>query len=185
MLKKIVLLSILSISFAFSNIASATLIYATSVESFTVGTFQGTANDRDNINNLLGAVNSTFYELGRGGNVVLLFGNPTGQLFSTNGFITEVTFGNASQQPESVDIFVGLNGIFTFVQSVLNTGSQAGIEFFFDGPFDSMRIVDTTTFTASGGFDIDSVSVKLVPAPAGVLLLGAGLILIGLRKRFA
>jgi hypothetical protein len=184
MLKKIVLLSILSIGFAFSNMASASLIYASSVQSSTVGTAQGTSNGRDNINSLFGAVDGTFYELGRGGNVVLLFGNPTGQLFSKHGFITEVTFGNASDHPESVDIFVGLNGVFTFAQSILNTGSQAGIQFFFDGPFDSMKIVDTTTFTGSGGFDIDSVAVKSVPEPAGILLLGAGLALIGLRKRF-
>lgn len=186
MLKRIVLFSILYLGFALSTSAHASMIYATDASDVVVGSNQGTANGRDDIDNLLGAPDGVFYELGRDGEVTLTFGNPTGQLFSTSGVITEVTFGNVANHPESVEIYLGFEGVFQFLTSVVNTGAQNGIQFFFGGgPFDSIKIVDTTTFSKSGGFDIDSVGVTAVPAPAGIFLLGAGLVLLGLRKRVA
>lgn len=186
MLKKLGLLSALVIGFALSTAVNASVIYATDVTVIDRGEDQGTTNGRDNENNLLDATDGDFYELGRGGSVVLTFGDPTGQLFGINGVITEVTFGKVENHPESVDVFASIGGgVWELVASVLNTGAQSGISFVLNGPFDALKLVDTTTFNRSGGFDVDSVGVRAVPAPAGIFLLGVGIIFLGLRKRSA
>lgn len=194
MLKKQILLCVALISMALANVANAALIYASSAPSVTVGTGQGTANNRDDINNLFGATDGSFYELGLGGIVDLQFGSPTGQLFSTSGLITEVTFGNFSQWEESVDIYAGFEGTFSFVASVVNTGAQNGAQFILTGIFDTIRLVDTTASlntNSVGGFDVDSVAVMQatstveVPAPVTIFLVLTTAVVLFVRKRLS
>jgi hypothetical protein len=185
-IKKVVLLGVMAIGLSVSSLANAGLIYATDAENISVGSGQGTSNDRGNINNAFGAADGLFYEMGIGGSVDFLFGNPAGQLFSGNGFLTEVTFGNPLNFLESVDIYVGYEGVFTFLTSVVNTGAQSGFQFMVNGFADTLRLVDTTAglnTPSVGGFDVDSISVTEVSAPGTMVLLGAGLFLIGMRKR--
>ncbi|MGR3540215.1 MAG: VPLPA-CTERM sorting domain-containing protein [Hasllibacter sp.] len=162
-------------------VAGAATIFATDATIEQDGP-RGTANDRDNINNALGETDGTFFELGLGGIVDFTFG----QLFTGPGNVVEVTFGNPAGFPESADILLGFEGVFTFLTSVPNIGAQGpgGATFDFSGTFDTVRFVDTTQTNArTGGFDIDSVSVAAVPLPAGGLLLLGALGGLGFMRR--
>jgi hypothetical protein len=185
-MKNIVLICGLAAGLMLSSVASAALIYATSALNIDTGVVgsQGSSNDRDNINNLFGATDNSFYEIGRGGSVDLMFGTPTGQLFGGNGFITEVTFGNPASWYEEVKIEVGYNGVFELVGNISNITAASTAEFFFGAPFDTMRITDITpSSTQGGGFDIDSVSVTAVPEPSIIALFGLGLVGLGFARR--
>lgn len=160
--------------------------YATSVTFDDTATTRGTSNDRDNGLNSLGATDGDFFEVGLGETVEFSFGT----LFTSPGTVVEVTFGNPANHPESANIFVGLaSDANSFVaineNPILNSGAQNGFSFTFaGGPFDTLRIVDTTTTSAStGGFDIDSIQVAAIPLPAGMLLLGSALAGLGALRR--
>lgn len=152
---------------------------------------RGTANDRDNPANALGSNTSDFFEIGFGSYVDLKFGS----VFTSPGTLIEVTNGTVSNWPESVDIYVGNDGdagSFFMVGSLDNTAAQnPGGEFTFaGGPFDTVRLVDTSTFptSGSGGWDIAAVRVSAVPVPAALPLLVAGIGAFGFiarRKRKA
>ena len=148
---------------------------------------RGTKNDRDNPLNALGSNLDTFFEIGLGSTVTLQFGkqfaaNGTGTLF-------EVTFGNVSGWPESIDIFVGSisTGTFEFVRSMTNAEAAGGGSFSFSGgPFDALQLVDTSNAIGNdttGGWDIAAARVSVVPLPAGGLLLLTGLGALALYRR--
>ena len=113
----------------------------------------------------------------------MLFGSPSGQLFSGNSFITEVTFGNPKNYPEAVDIYAGFNGNFTFLTTVINSAAQSGFLFEVNIPANMLRLIDSTanlSTRSKGGFDIDSIGVTFkepaeVSAPATLGLLGLSL----------
>jgi hypothetical protein len=138
---------------------------------------RGTSNNRDNPANALGSNASSFFEIGFGSTVELKFGT----LFKSPGSLVEVTNTNPSSWPESVDIFVGNDGdagSFMFVGSMSNADAQgAGGSFAFSGgPFDTVRLTDTSSFptSGSGGWDIATVRVTPVPLPAGLPMLAVG-----------
>lgn len=122
--------------------------------------------------NALGAADGVFYELGRGGEIVLTFGT----LFTSPGKVWEVTFGSTQNHPESADLFGSVDGTnYVSIGSIDNTTAKGGGVFTFTGKFNYLKFADTTTFAGSNGFDIDSVSVAAVPVPAAGLLLGGAL----------
>jgi hypothetical protein len=152
---------------------------------------RGTLNDRDNPANALGSDASSFFEIGFGSQVELKFGSA----FTSPGTLIEVTNGSTANWPESVDIYVGNDGdagSFNFVGSMSNASAQnpGGAFTFAGGPFDTVRLIDTSSFpaTGSGGWDIAAVRVAAVPLPAALPLLAAGLGAFGFvarRKRRA
>lgn len=152
---------------------------------------RGTVNDRDNPANALGSDASDFFEIGFGSSVDLKFGSE----FTSPGTLIEVTNGSTTSWPESVAVWVGNDGddgSFFKVGDMSNSDAQnPGGEFTFaGGPFDTVRLVDTSTFptSGSGGWDIAAVRVSAVPVPAALPLLAAGLGAFGFiarRKRKA
>jgi hypothetical protein len=151
--------------------AQSATISATDYTNVVVGEDQGTANDRNNADNILGDADGQFYELGKGGSIDLTFGVP----FTGPAMVVEVTFGNPASWPESFDVFVGFDGVFDFIGNVSNTDAAVtGAIIEFAGVFNSLRLVDTTAAsTPGGGADIDSVSVTPVARISQVPLPGA------------
>lgn len=176
---------------AFAATADAALVTVSDPNSFNDGwavsitydnaVSRGTANDRDNPLNALGKDDGKFFELGTGGSADFGFGT----LFNSAAVVFEVTFGNAANFPESVDVFAGLNGVFTFVTNLSNAvaSSNTGASLILPtGNFDTIRLTDTSN--APGAFDVDAVRVSPVPAPAAALLfLSAAGLAFGARKR--
>lgn len=178
---------------ALGSAASAATLYATGVTWTNNGTV-GSANNRDNPLNALGAPDGNFMSLGLGGVADFTFG----QTFTGPGASYEVTFGNRSGYLETADVFVGDNGSFTNIGSIDNS-SSTGFVFNFSGIFDTLRLLDTTpgSSPSTDGYDVDAVSVTSysgptpstapVPLPAPALMLGAGLFGLGavrkLRKK--
>ncbi len=175
--------------------AEAATIYASSADIIVDGP-RGTSNDRDNINNAFGAGDGSFFELGFDAVVDFQFGTPTGQSFFGPGSVIEVTFGNADNFLEAVQIEVGIKGDeSSFITAdpnpfVNNSGSNS---FTFSGIFDTVRLTDLTailfpdsnsTNSSTGGFDVDAIGVSPVPVPAaGLLLIGSLGGLAALRRR--
>ncbi len=150
---------------------------------------RGTDDDRDNPANALGSDASDFFEIGFGSTVDLKFGSA----FTSPGTLIEVTNGNVAGWPESVDILVGNDGdpgSFFKVGSLDNTAAQnPGGQFTFaGGPFDTVRLIDTSSSPApngstEGGWDIAAVRVSAVPVPAAMPLLLAGVGALGIAAR--
>lgn len=156
---------------------------------------RGTSFQRNDPLNALGApdgnnpgnsaLNGGFFEIGLGSSVDLTFGT----LFSTSTTLFEITFGNASNFPEAVQLAVGLGGSFIDVGGPISNAAAAGgvVVGIGSGTFDTVRLTDLTiTSAAVGGFDIDSVRVSpiaAVPLPAGGLLLLTGLAGVAAFKR--
>lgn len=161
---------------------------------------RGTANNRSDPLNALGAPDGDFFEIGLGSSIELTFGT----LFDTSLTVFEITFGNVLNWPEQVLLEVGLNGNFVQIGGpISNVVAQSGVTVGLGtGTFDTVRLIDDTPTLLSilnvnppstGGFDIDAVKVSpaglsnvaAVPLPAtGLLLLaalGAGA-LVGRRK---
>lgn len=152
---------------------------------------RGSANNRDNPLNALGANDGSFFEIGFGSSVDFTFGT----FFDTQSTIFEVTFGNPAGFPEAAIISVGQGGLFQFVAVLLNSAAQSGAIIplgGLGGPFDTIRITDASNpinGALTGGFDIDAVRVSAVPLPAALPLMGAGFAALGFmawrRKRKA
>lgn len=170
-----------------SSVQAAT-IYATGVSWTNNGTV-GSANNRDNPNNAIGAPDGSFMSLGLGGQADFTFG----QMFTGPGESYEITFGNRAGYFESANVFAGVNGTFSNVGTI-NNASPAGFVFNFAGMFDTLRLVDTSPiFSGRDGYDVDAVGVTAltgpnpgpqpVPLPASALLLGAGLAGLGALRR--
>lgn len=142
---------------------------------------RGTSHDRDNPLNALGANDNKFFELGFGSSADFTFGT----LFDTTATVFEITFGNVGSYFEKVGVYVGKAGAFQMAGTLTNLQAQAGgsvsLAAVSGGPFDTIRLVDMTPFSATatnprGGFDVDAVRVtpSAVPLPAaGMMLLTA------------
>lgn len=153
--------------------------YATGI-TYDDAALRGSANGRNNPANALGASNGNFFEIGYGSTVDLTFG----KLFRPSGTTVEITNGARGPSTayyETITVFFGRNGVFTEVTDLNNAGPNGPLTLSFSLPvdayFDTVRFVDTTTKRpdSTGGWDIDSVKVSLVPLPAAGILLLAGL----------
>jgi hypothetical protein len=152
-------------------------------------------NDRRNPLNALGENDGKFFSIGLGSQVDLTFGT----LFDTSTTVWEVTFNpnTIDEYPETADVFVGMSGdegSFVLAGNILNADSQSGFSLSLTGlggPFDTVRIVDTTKSThpnspSKDGWDLDGVRVTPVPLPAAAWLFGSALVgvgIIGRRKK--
>lgn len=150
--------------------------WATSI-SYDDAAPRGSAHDRDNGLNALGAADGRFFELGFGGWADFTFGTS----FNASAEVYEVTFGRADRWPEAVEILVGAGGTFTSLGTISNVEAQGGgtLTRAFSGRFDTVRLIDRTDpsqfSSRAGGFDVDAVRVAPVPLPAGAVLLLTGL----------
>jgi hypothetical protein len=163
--------------------AQAAVLYASSVDIYSPGTGI-TDPDRTVTANALGAPDGKFLSLGRGGEAVFSFGKP----FRAIGAVVEITFGNRDTYIERVDLYGGLNNVFTFLGTL---GNAAAVNAFsFAGTFDQLKLVDVSPAGAKrDGYDIDALHVSAVPLPASALLLlsaaGAAGAVARLRRRTA
>lgn len=171
--------------------AAADYIYATSVTpSLTdnVAAGRGTANDRANSANALGAPDGKFFEIGLNGYVDFTFSSP----FTGPGLIFEVTFGDRENWPEFAEVLLGYNGVFTPLSGSA-TGNADGMTAlnFGGGPFDTIRLLNAAGTIETdcggylcGGFDVDAIAVTPfeIPLPASVLMLVGALASLGLLR---
>ncbi|MEO1110839.1 MAG: VPLPA-CTERM sorting domain-containing protein [Pseudomonadota bacterium] len=152
--------------------------YATTI-TYDANAARGSANDRGNAENALGAADTSFFEIGFGSYIDLTFGT----LFDTSVSVFEITFGNVLGWPESAEILVGDGIDFQLIATIGNLDAQGGgtVPIALAGTFDTVRIKDTspTRGLSTGGFDVDAVRVTPVPLPAALPLLGAGLAVLG------
>jgi hypothetical protein len=151
---------------AVSGTASqAAVLYATSVDSYTQG-LGITDPNRLVQANALGAPDGAFLSLGRTGEAIVSFG----KRFKAIGTLTEITFGNRDNHIEKVELYGGVNGVFTYLGTITNTVANSA--FSFAGVFDQLKLVDVSPAgPRRDGWDIDAISVVPVPVPAGGLLL--------------
>jgi hypothetical protein len=183
-----ILLIAAGIAAASASSASASTTYATLVDYNPVGTI---AADRSVPSNALGPSDGLFLSLGLTGSAVFSFGTD----FTGPAAVVEVTNGNRSDYLETAQVWggtsydPGTNSLASFaLLGVINNSLPTAI-LAFTGIYKYLAIVDTSSGAGRDGFDIDSVSVSAVPLPAGVVLLGSGVALLGFvgrrRKRTA
>lgn len=187
---------------ATATTASADVIYATSVESYTPGlqkNGQQVELARRDPTKALGApINNdtmNFVSLGFGGELTLGFDQPFAPISVT---VTETTWGTIGNHLERADIFVGYHDVdnilqWLFAGSVMNTHDNTPIDISHlanTAPaFTLVRIVDTTpglpTTSSYDGFDVDGVAVIAapVPAPGAAALAALGMIAAAPRRR--
>jgi hypothetical protein len=136
------------------------------------------------LSNALGAPDGKFLSLGFLGEAAFSFG----QQFTLPGAVFEITYGNRTNYLESVDVYAGYEGVFSFVVSLTNSADGA-LSFNYSGVFDQLKFADTSPRASErDGFDIDAVSVTTlaptpVPLPAGGLMLLAALGAVGMLGR--
>jgi hypothetical protein len=173
---------------ALASTASAGIIYADNVESFTQGMCDANstvgplnANDcavsRSDPTAALGAEDGDFVSLGFFGEIILSFAGNT--VFPGGGTtVYEVTTNRRNDHDEALDVFSSLGGVETFIGTIFNNVASSSL--LVAGTFDSLILRDVTlTYfadtTSFDGFDLDAVSISPVPLPAGGLLLLAGI----------
>lgn len=160
--------------------SNAGIIYADSVDSYTAGTGI-TSSARKVTGNALGTADGKFLSLGVGGTVVLNFGETIAGTHKTLS-ISEVTWGDRSKTLESIDVFFGLDNVFTFLGSMTNAAAVSLLDI--SGVFNQIKLVDTSDGAVTrDGFDIDSISVSPVPVPAAGLMLLSALGLVSVLRR--
>lgn len=195
-MNKLKLLAVGAAFAATSGAANAAIYYADEVISANYGTCTGgdrcDNDNRLNVNNALGAPDGAFYSLGFGGDLTLGFAR---DLFTgIQQVVTlEVTFGSvpAARHFESANVYSVLDGVETLLGSINN--ETGGGKVTSVGPFQYIKLVDTTRTTypntrSFDGFDVESVSIAPVPLPAagGMLLLGmAGMAALRRRNKAA
>jgi hypothetical protein len=193
--------------FSVAGAQAATVHYATAIDWTNNGTV-GTANNRNNPVNALGAPNGKFLSLGltsstgaNPGFAVFDFG----KVFTGPGFVFETTFNCAvsgqtcAGHREQVEVWVGTdyafgsNDIadvfddFTKLPGLIgNADAQGGASFMFSGAFRYLALVDRSGALNAGsvdGFDVDAVGVAPVPVPAALPLMAAALGALGFVAR--
>ena len=178
--------------------ASGGLMYATAVEHFDQGLTNGgnaVSAARSDASKALGAPqdNDTenFVALGFGGEIILSFG---ASFTDDTAIVWETTYGNASNYPETAQLFVGAGASWDtadwyFVADLPNDEDGqmiplAGVGGATD-TFQFVRIVDTTNGqlhnSSADGYDVDAVGV--VPTPGTTVLAMAGVGLVARRRR--
>ena len=139
----------------------------------------GIAPDRDDTGNInFGAADGVFYELGRGGQILINnFGVAVGTFF-----VVEVTYNNRANWPERfmVELLYQDDSVASqeFSNNIVDGLASISAGLISDGFFDAVRITDTTLPVADGGArgygaDIDSISfapARAVPLPAAAWL---------------
>lgn len=180
--------------------ANAATVYAQSVVEVTPGVRPVTPAPVDYVGpnrytpeNILGAPDETFYSLGKGGSIVVDFG----QLVRSPGTAIEVTFNRLAGGLglESFDIYVSatLDFLGAAVASLTNEFGSPGprgltYSFTFDSAdFQYVKLVDTTPADSRSpdGIDIESIGFSPVPVPAAGFLLGGALLGFGALRRRA
>ena len=176
--------------------ASAATVFATAVDWSNNGTV-GSANDRDDASNALGAPDGDFLTLGltnadgtNPGFAVFAFDGLTfGQSDAT---LWEITFNcrpnanGACNMPEAVDVYYGTDyafgsgdfadlSDFTLAGTIFNGDAQGGASLVIPGTFTYIALVDSTlanfpNSSSRDGFEVDALGVNPVPVPGAALL---------------
>jgi hypothetical protein len=133
---------------------------------------------RSDPDNALGAPDGKFVSLGLGGELILTFGSS----FTGPATLWEVTGGDRSKHFEEVELYGGFNSVWTFLGTISNSVGMNNL--FFAQTFNQLKLIDISpTFSNRDGFDVDSVSVSMIPVPAAGLLLITALGVVGAVRR--